>query len=57
MKIVLEYQPWLTEKPYGAYLSGDDPSYLLRRFETEDEARRWCELRTNGKIVAEYELS
>ena len=54
---VIVYQPWEEAAPYGVYLGADIvPSPLLERFESEEEARDWCELRCGGRQIAEYPL-
>lgn len=59
MKLVIEYQPWIEEKPYGCFWADNEGRRVpqpVYRDATEEGARKWCEARIKGKRVAEYEV-
>ena len=58
MKLVLEHQPHRFSRPYVVYLEHEDNPSLVpyMSFETESDARRFCELRVQSRQIAEYQL-
>lgn len=66
MKLVIEHEPYRAlmldghSLEYAVYLDGtgnyQDQIHPVARFSTEENARRYCELRQQCKKVAEYDL-
>ena len=60
MKLVIIKQAWITDKPYVCVYdggSGKPVAATTERFETEEAAREWCQVRVAGiQRIAEFEL-
>lgn len=59
MKLIIEHEPWRDSDPYLISYGSDDGKRAtpIRRAQTEEEARAWCNQRINGrKVIASFDL-